>query len=37
MDSVVKELVSDIFKVDIFYYLFINTVSVSSNVLITYL
>ena len=37
MDSVKKELLSDIFKVDIFYYLFVNTVNVNSIVLFTYL
>ena len=37
MDSVKKELLSDIFKVDSFYYLFVNTVNVNSIVLFTYL
>ena len=31
MDSVIKELLSDIFKVDSFYCLFINTVNVSGE------
>ena len=37
MDSVVKELLTGIFKVNSFYYLFINIFNVSSIVLSTYL
>ena len=38
MDSAVKELLSEIFKADSFYYLYIiNTVNVSSIVFFTYL
>ena len=34
MDSVVKELLSDIFKSDSFYYVFINTVYIMSALLL---
>ena len=34
MDSVVKELLSDIFKDDSFYYVFINTVYIMSALLL---